>query len=58
MVMILNPHIDGYGEQKPPITVEILRPITESTIYHQTHGNFIKTITDWEDFDDDEPQKA
>ncbi len=59
MVMILNPHIDGYGEQKPPITVEILRPDELKVPFIIRHmENFIKTITDWEDFDDDEPQKS
>lgn len=58
MVMILNPHIEGYGEQKPPVTLEILRPDELKKpfiIRHMEH--FIKTITDWEDYDDDEPQK-
>ncbi|MEZ4910741.1 MAG: hypothetical protein R2774_07750 [Saprospiraceae bacterium] len=58
MVMIVNPHIEGYGEQKPPVIIEILRPDELNVPFIIRHmENFIKAITEWEDYDDDEPQK-
>lgn len=58
MVMILNPYIEGYGEPKPPRQIEILRPdeLQEPFILRHLESLF-KEITDWEDFDDDQPSK-
>lgn len=58
MVMIASPNIEGYGEPKPPKTMEILRPdeLTEPFILRHVEA-FLRDITEWEDFDDDEPQK-
>ena len=58
MVMIQSPYIEGYGEQKPPAPIEILRPDELTYPFIIRHLElFLKDITDWEDFDDDQPQK-
>lgn len=56
MVMIVSPYIEGYGEPKPPRPIEILRPeeLTQGFIIRHVEM-FLKDITDWEDYDDDEP---
>lgn len=58
MVMLVSPHIEGYGEPKPPIAVAILRPdeIKESLVFLHLSA-FLKDITDWEDYDDDQPAR-
>lgn len=59
MVMILNPYIEGYGDPKPPKQVEILRPdeLKEPFIIRHLETLF-RDITEWEDFDDDQPSKV
>ena len=56
MIMLVNPYIEGYGEPKPPRPLEILRPeeLTQSFIIRHVE-TFLKEITEWEDYDDDEP---
>ena len=55
MVMLISPHIEGYGQQKPPLTLEILRPDEIKAPFILRHIEaFLKDITDWEDFDDEE----
>lgn len=58
MVMVHSPHIEGYGEPKDPVFLEIITPseITDSLIYRHIE-NFIEIITEWEDFDDESPKK-
>ncbi|MCR6720779.1 MAG: hypothetical protein NVV59_10910 [Chitinophagaceae bacterium] len=58
MVMFSNPHIEGYGEEKPPRSLEILRPdeVTEDLIYSHVE-RLINDIIEWEDFDDDDSKK-
>ncbi len=59
MVMILSPHIEGYGQPKPPLTLEILRPDELKVPFIIRHMEaFLKDITDWEDFDDEEQKSA
>lgn len=59
MIMIVSPYIEGYGDPKPPITMEILRPEELKQPFILRHlESFLKDITEWEDYDDDEPQKA
>ena len=59
MVMISSPHIDGYGEPKPPRSLEILRPDELKEPFVVRHVELLlKEITEWEDFDDDQPQKS
>ena len=56
MIMTVSPYIEGYGEPKPPKPLEILRPneLTEGFIIRHVEI-FLKEITEWEDYDDDEP---
>jgi hypothetical protein len=57
--MIVSPFIEGYGQPKPPMTLEILRPDELKQPFIIRHMEaFLKNITEWEDFDDDEPQKS
>lgn len=59
MVMIVSPYIEGYGEPKPPKNLEILRPEELKQPFILRHLEaFLKDITEWEDYDDDEPQKS
>lgn len=59
MIMLISPHIEGYGEPKPPQTLEILRPAELKAPFILRHMEaFFKVITEWEDFDDDEPTKS
>lgn len=56
MIMTVSPYIEGYGDPKPPKPLEILRPeeLTQSFIIRHVE-TFFKEITEWEDYDDDEP---
>jgi len=58
MSMIMYPYIEGYGQPKPPKTVEIVRPeeLSEAFICRYVE-EFLKEIIEWEDFDDDIPEK-
>jgi uncharacterized protein YoxC len=59
MVMIISPHIEGYGQPKPPLTLEILRPDELKVPFIIRHMEaFLKDITDWEDFDDEEQKSS
>jgi hypothetical protein len=59
MIMLVSPHIEGYGQPKPPLSLEILRPDELKAPFIIRHIEaFLKDITDWEDFDDDQPQKS
>jgi hypothetical protein len=58
MVMLSLPNIDGYGEPKPPRSLEILRPDELKEPFVVRHVELLlKDITDWEDYDDDQPAK-
>ncbi|MBK9737368.1 MAG: hypothetical protein IPO92_21400 [Saprospiraceae bacterium] len=55
MVMIVSPNIEGYGQPKPPSTLEILRPDELKPILIIRHMEaLLKDITEWEDYDDEE----
>ena len=58
MIMIMYPFIEGYGQPKPPRTIEILRPeeLKPEFILRYTE-EFFKDVIEWEDFDDDVPEK-
>ncbi len=59
MVMFVYPYIDGYGEPKPPRNLEILRPHELKQKYIIRHmEEFVKEITQWEDYDDDAPTNS
>lgn len=55
MVMIISPHIEGHGDPKPPIPIQILRPeeITEAIIYGHV-DQMLDVLIEWEDYDDED----
>lgn len=59
MVMIISPYIEGYGQPKPPMTLEILRPEELKPPFIIRHMEaFLRDITEWEDYDDEQPNKG
>ncbi len=57
IVLINLPVIEGYGQPTPPKTIAIYRPEEIKPPFMLRHlEEFIKDVTNWEDFDDDEPQ--
>jgi hypothetical protein len=58
MVMLVSPHIEGYREPKPPLSLAILRPAELSAGSIIEHvKEWLDDITEWEDYDDDDPGK-
>lgn len=58
IVLIQYPFIENYGEPKPPKTIAIYRPEELKDPFCIRHlEEFIQAMSDWEDFDDDEPNK-
>lgn len=58
IVVIQYPHIENYGQPRPPKTIAIYRPSELNEHYILRHfEEFIHEITSWEDYDDDEPAK-
>ncbi len=58
IVMIQFPFIENYGEPKPPKTIAIYRPEELKDPFCVRHiEEFIQDMTNWEDYDDDEPNK-
>ena len=56
IVLINYPSIEGYGEPRAPKNVAIYRPEEIKEPYLIRHmEEFIKEVTNWEDYDDDEP---
>lgn len=56
MIMTVPPSIEGYGQPHPPKPIEILRPEELTTGFIIRHmETFLKEITSWEDYDDDQP---
>ena len=54
LVLISLPFIEGYGEPRPPKTVEILRPHEVKEPFILRHlETFLQDVTEWEDYDDD-----
>jgi len=59
IVLINYPYIEGYGQPQPPKTVGIYRPEELTEPFYVRHlEEFITEITNWEDFDDDQPSNA
>src|SRR5690606_35134973 len=58
MVMLLSPNIEGYGEAKPPKSLEIICPdeTTEDLILNHIE-RMLQDIVEWEDYDDDDRGK-
>lgn len=58
IVLINYPFIENYGEPRPPKTIAIYRPEELKEPYFLRHmEEFLQEITNWEDYDDDEPNK-
>lgn len=58
IVLINYPAIENYGQPKTPKTIGIYRPEELKEPFYIRHmEEFIKEITSWEDFDDDEPSQ-
>ncbi len=58
MIMIMYPYIEGYGQPKPPMTLEIIRPEEYKPAFMLRYlETFMKEVIEWEDFDDDVPEK-
>ncbi len=57
MVMLVSPNIEGYGEAKSPLSLEILRPeeVVAPAIFRHVK-ELLEDITEWEDYDDDDPK--
>ena len=58
LVLIHYPYIEGFGEPRTPKSIAIYRPeeITEPFIIRHLE-EFMQEIINWEDYDDDAPQK-
>lgn len=57
IVMIVLPYIEGIGEPQPSKMVGIYRPEELKPPFIIRHlEEFIRDITDWEDYDDDDKQ--
>ena len=58
IVLINYPFIESYGKPRPPKTIAIYRPEELKDPFFLRHlEEFITEITNWEDYDDDEPNK-
>jgi hypothetical protein len=54
-VMIVYPFIEGFGEPRPPKTIAIYRPEEIKLPFLIRHmEDFIKELSQWEDYDDDD----
>jgi len=58
IIMIVPPFIEGLGQPKPPFNLEILRPEELKPPFILRHvEKLLKEVTEWEDYDDDLPEK-
>lgn len=58
IVLINYPFIESYGKPRPPRTIAIYRPEELKEPFFIRHlEEFMTDITNWEDYDDDEPNK-
>lgn len=54
-VMIVYPFIEGFGDPRPPKVIAIYRPEEIKTPFLIRHmEDFIKELSQWEDYDDDD----
>ena len=55
-VLIFLPFIEGFGQPPAPKMIAIYRPEEIKPPYLERHmEEFIRNLTEWEDFDDDKP---
>ncbi len=59
IVVVINyPQIEDYSQPKPPKTIAIYRPEELKEPFLIRHlEEFVQEITNWEDYDDDEPMQ-
>ncbi|MEO1715180.1 MAG: hypothetical protein AAFU60_17770, partial [Bacteroidota bacterium] len=58
IVLINYPAIENYGQPRPPKTIGIYRPEEIQPPFFIRHlEEFMREVTNWEDYDDDEPHK-
>lgn len=58
-VMIVYPYIEGFGDPRPPKVIAIYRPEEIKSPFLIRHmEDFIKELTQWEDYDDDDTPSA
>lgn len=59
VIVIINyPYIENYGKPHPPKTLAIYRPEELKEPFFVRHlEELVTDITNWEDYDDDEPNK-
>lgn len=58
IVLINYPFIESYGKPSPPKTIAIYRPEELKPPFLTRHlEEFVTEITNWEDYDDDEPNQ-
>ncbi len=58
VVLINYPQIEDYSQPKPPKTIAIYRPEELKEPFLIRHlEEFVQEITNWEDYDDDEPMQ-
>ena len=58
VVLITYPMIEDYGDPRQPMTIGIYRPEELKPPFILRHmEEFLKEITNWEDYDDDEPSQ-
>ncbi len=59
VVLIAFPNIENYGQPQPPKQIAIYRPEELKEPFFVRHmEDFIKEVTKWEDYDDDDPQPS
>jgi len=59
VVLINYPMIEGYGEPRPPRNIAIYRPEELEPPFFIRHlEELVKEVTNWEDYDDDEPSQS
>ena len=58
-VSIYYPFIEGFGQPQPPKMIAIYRPEEIKSAYVERHlEEFIRALTEWEDYDDDKQAAA
>jgi len=57
IVLLSFPMIENYGQPQPPKQIAIYRPEELKEPFFVRHmEEFVKEVTKWEDYDDDDPQ--
>jgi len=58
VILVVPPSVEGIGQPQPPKNIEILRPEELQETFIPRHLEILlSTVTEWEDYDDDEPKR-